>query len=135
MKIITRMLEDEVYESKNTHGHAVRIDMRGAGLKENQSPVELLLSSLSACAAVDIAIMLKKRRKAIADFTIETTGVRRDEPPRRFTDIHCLFIIQSADVTEEELQKVAALSLEKYCSVAATLNSRITFSVRVNRPE
>jgi putative redox protein len=135
MKIITRMLEDEVYEAKNAHGHTVRIDMREAALKEQQSPVELLLSSLSACAAVDIVIMLKKRRKVISDFFIETTGVRRDEAPRRFTDIHCLFHVISPDVTEEELQKVASLSLDKYCSVAATLNSRITFTVKVDRPE
>ncbi|MCS6974656.1 MAG: OsmC family protein [Cyclobacteriaceae bacterium] len=135
MKIITRMLEDEVYEAANAAGHTVRIDMRDASVKQNQSPVELLLSSVSACAAVDIVIMLKKRRKMIHDFTIETTGVRKDDPPRRFTDIHCLFIITSPDVTEEELHKVSALSLEKYCSVAATLNSKITFSVQVVRPQ
>lgn len=135
MKIITRMLEDEVYEAANASGHMVRIDMREASVKTNQSPVELLLSSLSACAAVDIVIMLKKRRKTIYNFTIETTGVRKDDPPRRFTDIHCLFRISSPDVTAEELQKVSALSLEKYCSVAATLNCKITFSVQVDRPQ
>lgn len=135
MKIITRMLEDEVYEAANAYGHTVRIDMREASVRKNQSPVELLLSSLSACAAVDIVIMLKKRRKTIHDFCIETTGVRKEDPPRRFTDIHCLFRINSPDVTEEELHKLSALSLEKYCSVAATLNSKITFSVQVDRPQ
>lgn len=129
------MLEDEVYEAANASGHTVRIDMREASVKQDQSPVELLLSSVSACAAVDIVIMLKKRRKTIHDFVIETTGVRKDDPPRRFTDIHCLFRIASPDVTEEELHKVAALSLEKYCSVAATLNSKITFAVQVEQTQ
>jgi putative redox protein len=133
MKIITRMLEDEVYEASNGSAHSVMIDMREASRKKNQSPVELLLSSLSACGAVDIVLILKKRKKTILEFTIETTGVRKEDAPRRFTDIHCKYIITSPDVSEDELNKVAALSLEKYCSVAATLNSKITYSVEVNR--
>ncbi|MBX2965775.1 MAG: OsmC family protein [Cyclobacteriaceae bacterium] len=125
------MLEDEVYEATNTAGHTITIDMRSADNKQAQSPVELLLSSLAGCGAVDIVLILKKRKKTITDFVIETTGVRRDETPRRFTDIHCTYIITSPDVTEEELNKVAALSLEKYCSVAASLSSKITFSVEI----
>ncbi len=127
------MMEDEVYEAHNAHHHTVRIDMREANLKKNQSPVELLLSALSACAAVDIVMMLRKRKKSVDDFIIETTGIRRDDPPRRFTDIHLEFQVISPDVNEEELHKLSSLSIEKYCSVAATLNSRITFSVKVNR--
>jgi putative redox protein len=133
MKIVTHMLEDEVYEASNASGHSVTIDMREATLKKNQSPVELLLSSLSACGAVDIVLILKKRKKTIRKFTIETTGVRKEDAPRRFTDIHCKYIVTSPDVSEEELTKVASLSLEKYCSVAATLNSKITYSVEVIR--
>lgn len=129
------MLEDEVYEASNGSGHTVRIDMREASLKINQSPVELLLSSLAACGAVDIVLILKKRKKKIIDFVIETTGARKEDAPRRFTDIHCKYIITSPDVNEDELNKVASLSLEKYCSVAATLNSKITYSVEVKRTD
>lgn len=134
MKIITRMLEDEVYEATNAAGHSVNLDMRSADKKQAQSPTELLLSSLAGCGAVDIVLILKKRKKTITDFIIETTGTRRDETPRRFTDIHCKYIITSSDVEEEELNKVAALSLEKYCSVAASISSNITFSVEVRKP-
>lgn len=135
MKIITRMLDTELYEATNPAGLSVRIDMREPGVKKDQSPTELLLSSLSGCAAVDIVIILQKRKKNIIDFLIETTGTRREEAPRRYTDIHTKFIITSPDVTEEELNKAAGLSLEKYCSVAATLNSNITFSVEVKKPQ
>ena len=112
MKIITRMLEDEVYEASNAAGHTIKIDMRAADLKQAQSPTELLLSSVAGCGAVDIVLILKKRRKTIQEFTIETTGMRRDETPRKFTEIHCKYIITSPDITPEELDKVAALSLE-----------------------
>ncbi len=132
MKIITKMIEDEFYEATTASGITTPIDMRST--PQHQSPVELLLSSLSACGAVDIVIMLKKRRKTITDFTIETEGTRRTEPPRSFTAIHCHYKITSKDVTEEELYKTAKLSLEKYCSVAASLSSTLTFSVEVKAP-
>ena len=131
MKVITRMLEDELYEAFTSDGIKAEVDMRDLPLKKAQSPVELLLSSLSACGAVDIVLMLRKRKKTIEAFTIETEGVRRSEPPRGLIAIHCRYIITSPDVTETELNKTAKLSLEKYCSVASTLNAEITFSVQV----
>ncbi len=134
MKIITKMLEDEVYEASNDHGHTVTMDMREPSLKKNQSPTELLLSSLSGCGAVDIGLILKKRKKTINNFIIETWGNRSDDQPRKFTDIHCKYIVTSPDVTEEELTKVAFLSIEKYCSVAASLHCKFHILVEVKRP-
>ena len=128
------MVEDEVYEAFNEAGHQIIMDMREASLKQNQSPPELLLSSLAGCGAVDIVIMLKKRRKTVLNFTIETVGVRRDEQPRKFLEIHCKYILTSPDVEKEEFEKFAKLSLEKYCTVAATLNSKITFTTEIRRP-
>jgi putative redox protein len=127
------MIEDELYESSNIHGNKVRIDMREHGSKENLSPVENLLASVAACGAVDIVIMLKKRKKKIVDFQIETEATRNPEPPRWVKSLHCNYIIVSPDVTEEELEKVARLALEKYCSVASSLKSEISFSVEVRR--
>lgn len=134
MKIITRMLEDELYEASNAYGNKVSIDMRKSPAKEGQSPVELLLSSLAACSAIDIVIMLKKRKKTIQAFTIETEGVRREEMPRSLISIHCKYAITSPDATTEEALKTAKLSLEKYCSVGTSLKSEITFSVEIIRP-
>lgn len=134
MKITTRMIEEELYESVTADGIIDTIDMRALPAKKSMSPVESLLSALAACGAVDIVVMLRKRRKEVQSFTIETEGVRRDVPPRSFTSIHCKYIIVSPDVTEDELNKTARLSLEKYCSVADSLKATITFSVEVKRP-
>ncbi len=134
MKSITRMIEDEVYVATNEFGHEVKIDMRKPDDKKSQSPVELLLSAVGACGAVDITLMLKKRKKTIINFITETEGTRRDEPPRSFTQIHCHYKIISPDVEEEELAKIARLSLEKYCSVADSLKIKVTHSSEVVRP-
>jgi putative redox protein len=134
MKVKTRMIDDERYESFNESGMAITIDMRADGMRAKQNPPELLLSALTACASVDIISILKKRKKGIDAFDIVTSGTRRSDYPRAFTDIHCEFIIQSHDVTEDELMKAAQLSIEKYCTVAASLKSNITWSAKVIEP-
>jgi putative redox protein len=127
------MVADEIFESANDTGNTVTIDMRKSEQKTALSPTQLLLGALAACGAVDIVVMLKKRKKTIQDFVIETVGARREEAPKYFTKIHCLYNITSPDVTEEELEKSAKLALEKYCSVASSLKAEITFSVKVTR--
>ena len=133
MKTTTRMLSDEVFEAVNENGNKVTIDTRKIEDRQNQSPTELLLSALAACAAVDIILMLKKRKKTVKDLVAETIGTRREEAPRYFTAIHCTYILTSPDATEEEFSKVAQLALDKYCSVASSLKSKVTFSVVVKR--
>ena len=94
MKITTTMLGDELFESRNENGYAVTIDARKREEQQHQSPVEIVLSAVGACGAVDIVIMLKKRKKTINKFVIETNGIRQETTPRYFTKIHCKYIIK-----------------------------------------
>jgi putative redox protein len=134
MKIVTRMVADEIFESVNDNGNTVTIDMRKREEKKAMSPTELVLSAVAGCGAVDIVVMLKKRKKTILSFIIDSDGTRNEDIPHYFTKIHCEYIVTSPDVTEEELHRSAALALEKYCSVASSLKAAITFSVKVIRP-
>ena len=127
------MLAEDLYEAVNPKGNKVSIDMRKLDDKAGLSPTELLLSALAGCGAIDIVIMLKKRKKSIDEFVIETDGTRMETPPRYFSKIHCKYIVTSRDVTEEELYKTAGLALDKYCSVASSIKSEITYSVEVIR--
>lgn len=133
MKVSAVMLEDELYEATTESNHSVRVDMRPTAVKEGQSPVELLLSALAGCAAVDIVAILKKRQKQVDTLEITVEGQRQETPPRYFTAIHSHYTITSPDVTEEELDKAAGLALNKYCSIGASLKSKLTFSVEVRR--
>jgi putative redox protein len=113
--------EEEAYYATNTSGNRIEIDMYQDD-KQAMSPTELLLSGVIACAAVDIAAMIRKRRKTLIDLKGKATGTRRNEHPRKFTDIHIQYYICSPDLSEEEVAKIIDLAVEKYCSVAATLN-------------
>ena len=130
----TKLVSDYVYESVNEKGNAITVDMR-QGEKEGQSPMELVLSAVSSCVAVDIVLMLKKKRKTVLDFEVKTEGERREENPRAFTKIHSKYILTSPDTGEEEFYKVSKLALEKYCSVASSLKVEPTFSIEIKIPE
>ncbi|HSI77546.1 MAG TPA: OsmC family protein [Lunatimonas sp.] len=122
------MKSDHEYESVNTTGNVVGIDMYAGDEKTHQSPMELLLSALAGCSAIDTVLMMKKKRRDIADFRIEATGERNDGIPAFYTSIHMKFTLVSPDATPEEFEKVVRLAVEKYCSVASSLKPEITFS-------
>ncbi len=132
MKLITDWKTDEVYQATNDKGVQVTMDMSDVEKKEGQSPVELLLSAVSGCVAVDVIIMLKKKRKEIKDFKIEATGDRKDTFPRGFKQIYLKFMLQSPNTKEEELHKVIQLAIDKYCSVADSLTAPIEVSVEIS---
>jgi len=131
--ITLKYKSDEEFVAENESGNKLDIDMLPSDQKNHQSPMEILLSAVTACAAVDIVSMIKKRRKTFVDFTAEAEGNRQDEHPRRFADIHIKYIVTSPDLKDEELERIVDLAVSKYCSVAATLNSNITHSFEIVR--
>ncbi|WP_026966068.1 OsmC family protein [Algoriphagus terrigena] len=133
--VTVRMKADLEYEARNLQGNLVNIDMYDPEHKHAQSPMDLLLSALGSCASVDAVLMMKKKRREIVDFYVSVEGVRNDGVPAYFTDIELTFVLVSPNATEEEFAKVVALSVEKYCSVASSLKSNITFKSEVKKPE
>ena len=133
MKIDLNYKGDEEFTSTNQNGNKAEIDMRSADQKQHQSPTELLLSAVGACAAVEIVSMVKKRRKTFVDLNAEISGERRDEHPRGFTKIHLKYIITSPDLTEDEAARIVDLATTKYCSVAGSLSAEQTHSFEIRR--
>lgn len=133
--VTVRMKADLEYESRNSQGNLVNIDMYDPEHKHAQSPMDLLLSALGGCASVDAVLMMKKKRRDIVDFFVEVEGIRNDGVPAFYTDIELKFVLVSPNATDDEFAKVVALSVEKYCSVASSLKSNITFKSEVRKPE
>ncbi|WPR76811.1 OsmC family protein [Algoriphagus sp. NG3] len=129
--VTVRMKADHEYEAVNPQGNVVQIDMYDPQEKKSQSPMDLLLSALGSCASVDAVLMMKKKRKTVEDFYVEVEGIRNEGIPAFFTEISMKFVLISPDAKQEEFAKVVALSVEKYCSVASSLKSTITFTSEV----
>ncbi|MEO0097906.1 MAG: OsmC family protein [candidate division WOR-3 bacterium] len=84
----------------------------GAGFK----PIHLFMASIAGCMAMDIVSILKKKREDLKDFSIEITGERTQEHPKRFVKIDIKFRINE-EVNKKSLEEAFRLSQEKYCSV------------------
>ena len=85
------------------------------------SPVQLLLLAAGTCTASDVVLILQKQRVVLASLEIAVRGTRREENPRRFTAIHLQFTVRGEGATEDKVRRAVDLSIEKYCSVVATL--------------
>ena len=85
------------------------------------SPVEMLLVSAATCTAADVVLILKKMRVDLGRVDVAVQGTRRDEEPRRFTAIHYRWTISGGGADEAKVRRAVDLSIEKYCSVHASL--------------
>ncbi len=114
-------LDDEKYSVKNTSGNELVVDMYEKGKKENLSPMELLLSAVTTCAAVEVVSMIKKRRRDFKDIKAETSGVRAETHPMYYKKISVKYIIYSNDLKDNEADRFISLALTKYCSVGSSI--------------
>ena len=103
-------------------------DSKGAA-----SPVETLLIAAAACTAADVVGILEKQRVALRALEVGVHGTRREEYPRRFTAMHFRWRIAGEGADETKTRRAIDLSLEKYCSVVASLapDIRITYDVAI----
>ena len=58
VKVSMSYLDDEKYSVKNSSDNELIIDMYAKDKKKNLSPMELLLSAVTTCAAVEVVSML-----------------------------------------------------------------------------
>lgn len=112
------------YVGRNEGGDQIVIDGEENSL--GVRPMEALLAALGTCTAFDVVSILAKRRTPVESYRIELEGERADEHPRRYTKIRVRHVVGGAGITPESLERAVHLSHEKYCSVAATLDSEIT---------
>jgi putative redox protein len=88
-------------------------------------PMLTLLLAAAACSGSDVVAILEKMRVALRELRIEVSGVRREQEPRRYTAIHFDFHLAGDGLDETRARRAIDLSLEKYCSVVASLASDI----------
>jgi len=103
----------QVFHAKSPAGASITLDgdtVRGF------SPMESLLSSVSACMGIDIVHILGKMRIELGGLHIAVEGDRAAEPPRYFERIRMRFRFEG-NLPRDKAERAVELSLEKYCSV------------------
>jgi len=97
--------------------------------------MQMLLMGLGGCSGIDIISILKKQRQTVESFRMLIDGERETgKEPTLWADVHIIFELKG-DIDPDKAEKACALSMDKYCSVAATLRGaggKITWEVKVN---
>ncbi|HSQ34708.1 MAG TPA: OsmC family protein [Candidatus Binatia bacterium] len=91
--------------------------------------LELLLLSLSSCLGSAALPFLRRMKKNIKGFAIDSRGIRSEEHPTAFKTIYLELTVESSDVTGADLDKVIALAEEKYCPVWAMVKGNVEIKV------
>ena len=130
LRVVVRRRNDAVHFVAETgSGWRVPIDgapsVGGGGL--GARPMELLLSGLGGCAGIDVVGILAKQRQPVDDLTVTVEGERTLGEPAVFARIHVHFSV-SGPVDDRAVARAVALSMEKYCSVARTLEHTATIA-------
>ncbi len=116
-------------------GHAIVMDSDPGvgGSNTGLRPTELLLIGLGGCSGMDVVSILKKKQQQVTGLEILVDGKKAEAYPMKFTDIAIEFVVKGKDISEQAVKRAVQLSMDKYCSVKATLegSSNVTFSYRI----
>lgn len=135
MKVVLERIGHAAFEA--TAGSGGKLVVDGApdigGENRGMRPMELLLSAVASCSAMDVVhILVNKQKQPLEALRIEIEGARKDAVPAPFAKIHLVFIARGA-VEPNKLTRAVSLAVEKYCSVSETLadDVEITWEARL----
>ena len=123
------------FEVRDEKNHTLRTDTseESGGVSFGFRPMQLLLSALGTCSAIDMIAILKKQKQKIGRFKITVDGEREENViPPLWKAVFIRFQIEGVD--KDKAEKAAFLSMDKYCSVAEILRragTEITYKVEV----
>jgi putative redox protein len=116
-------------------GHAVVMDADAdsGGNNTGPRPMELLLMGIGGCSGMDIISILRKKKQQVTGLEAKVSGTMADEHPHKYREITIEYIVTGKRLSDEAVKRAVQLSMDKYCSVKATLegSARVTFSYRI----
>ncbi len=129
------LVKDMQFSGRATSGHMLNMDADDVSGGHNAGfrPMELLLVGFGGCSGMDVISILRKKRQPVSGLEINVKGEKSDEHPRIYKEVHIEYVVKGKGVGKEAVERAIALSLDKYCSVGATLSKagRISHSYRI----
>ncbi len=135
---LSRVKGEFGFEATDENGHVVRMDSspESGGWNFGVRPMQILLMGLGGCSAIDVIAILKKQRQEVKDYKMIINGDReKGVEPSLWKNINVEFHLYG-NIDEDKAAKAVELSMDKYCSVSATLRkagAEIKWRVFVHR--
>lgn len=132
---LERVDGDFMMEARNDKGNTVIMDAGpdDGGHDKGVRPMQMLLAAMGGCSSVDVISILRKQREDLKDIKITVTGEReKGAIPSLYTQVNAHFKLYG-NLNPEKVDKAIALSVNKYCSVAKTLEktAKVTYSFEI----
>lgn len=125
--------EKMAFRSTTPSGHEIVMDAAEeiGGTNSGARPTELLLNAVAGCTGIDIISILQKMRLNPISFHMDVEGSRAEDHPKKFTEITIHYALEG-ELPEDKVIRAIQLSKDKYCSVAHSLNSKVTATFSIN---
>jgi len=117
------------FVARSGQGPAVILDSSDGA--SGASPMQLVLMGVAGCTAIDVVVILKKKRLALSDFEIEIEGEQARENPKRYTNISITYVLTGTGIKPKAVEQAIELSETKYCSALASMNARVEHTYRI----
>jgi putative redox protein len=124
---------DMQFVARSGQGPAIVIDNPDGG--SGPSPMELVLTGVAGCTAMDVVSILRKKRVDLLRFEVMITGLKADTHPKRYTHIDIEYIINGKNISQKAVEQAITLSTEKYCSAIASMNATTNNRYRIIESE
>lgn len=105
-------------------GRTVKLDS-STQMNQAFTPMELFLTALAGCTAMDVQWIMDKQRQKVDKFEVSAKGTRRDEDPMYYEKVELEYTIAGPNIKKDAVERAIRLSQEKYCSVRAMLNHSV----------
>lgn len=113
-----------LFSGSNSTGTRVSIG-RPSDYPEATSPMELLLEALAGCSSIDVLMILEKQKARVDRYQVRVAGHREEVGAAKpFTEMDLEFSVDT-DALPAKVARAVQLSLEKYCSVAKTMERSV----------
>ncbi len=124
-KATVSLVKDMQFLGETGSGHVIVMDANEqfGGHDTGSRPMELLLVGFGGCTGMDVISILRKKRQKVNGLSITVDGTKADGHPGRYTKIHLKYTVTGKEVKPDAVERSISLSLEKYCSVGATLGA------------
>ncbi len=84
-------------------------------------PMELILTGLAGCTAMDVISIMRKKRQNVTGFEVEAHAQQADTHPKVFTAIEIKYIFYGKDIDPQAVERSIELSEKRYCPAQAML--------------
>lgn len=134
MRTVTVVWQPELdrFEAHGTHPVTIPINApHGDGPAAGFSATELLLAGAGSCSTWDVVEIMRKARQDLTGLDVVVVGEQAADEPWQYERLRLRYTFRGRGISLERAERAVALSVEKYCSVLATLRGVATIETEV----